>query len=321
MTKSRWFKISLIGLSTVAVAGLGGACSTSDAGGPAAGAGGTGTSTGGAITTATGGTLAATGGTATATGGGGSTSIAGTGGAAPLTGCGDGVACPKALVASLLSFPTIDAGVVSETFGDFSATSFSGSIFVFPGVAQTPVPMYPVTSDTSGGNWHMSGMIGDYSGFGLVFNNCFKVDASMFTGISFTISGSVAVVGTGANTISMSIAQAADAVSSVWVNGHKADPATADVPANAGCCTPTGATPGQYDGTCAGPGFTVPITATPTPIVVHWTDLTAGKPVAALDPAQIEGITWAFPAPPGAGTATAVPYAADIIIDDIAFVQ
>jgi hypothetical protein len=203
------------------------------------------------------------------------------------------------------------------SFGDFYLT-FSGGTYVYPTGGA-----YPVTSDISGNNWHISGEIGDYSGFGLYFGGtfapetraCTVVDMSAYDGIQFTVSGSVAM----GNMLTMSVAIARNNVSHVWLNTVAMPPPNPPAERNAGRCIP--ASTNQFDGSCASPSTTVAVTADPTTITLLWSDFTNGLPDAAINPEEITGIAWAFPAPPGAGTTTPAPYAADIVIDDIRLVD
>lgn len=200
------------------------------------------------------------------------------------------------------------ASKTDPSFGDFT-TTFSGGGFVYPGAGN----MYPLTSDVTEGNWHISGDVGNYSGFALFFNNCFKVDASAYKGISFTVSGEVEMGGT----LTFLVGTAADDITSAWLNMHKAE-GEADKH-NFGRCTP--ATDNQYDGSCGSPTKSIPVTADPTVVTVLWKDLTSGKPQASVTPSEITSIAWSFPAPAGAGTDSPTVYKADVVIDDLTFVE
>jgi hypothetical protein len=190
-------------------------------------------------------------------------------------------------------------------FGDFS-TTFSGATYVYPNMGS-----YVVSSDVSGSNWHMSGTLGDYSGFGLTFNNCFLLNASAYQGISFTIRGSVPM----GNTVTLNVGTAEDQISHVWLN-NRMPPMTTE-PTNAGRCVPR---TGQYDGSCGSPTYAVPVTAEPTTINVTWAQLTGGSPAPTVNPAEITFIAWNFPPPVGAGTSSPTPYDVDLIIDDLRFI-
>ena len=221
-TESRFLKYSLVGLSAVAFGAAIAACSTTDAGGAGgAGSGGDGSSSGGSLGVAGTGTTVAgsTSVAGTTTGTGGSTTV-GTGGSGGAVAAGMGVACPTptAAMAALTDFSPLDGGAASTgSWGDFS-TIFSGSAYDYP----NGTAMYALTSDMSMGNWHMTGMVGDYSGFGLSFNNCNKVDLSAFSGISFTISGTApSPIAASANIVTLTVGTAGDDVASTWLNTHK----------------------------------------------------------------------------------------------------
>jgi hypothetical protein len=257
-------------------------------------------------------------------GGGGSGGSGGSGGAGGLRddpAFGVAVECPALQQASITDFTPVaavaDAGVADAgtatvipdiTFGDFTAT-WSGGTYVYPNAAGDP---YVVSSDMSSGEWHMSGNIGTYSGFGLYFSNCNRIDASAFAGISFTIRGNVAMGGT----ITLQVGTSDDDISHLWLNSQPAPPNPA-APANSGRCLPA---MNQYDGTCVTPTFSVPITPTTTTIEVRWADLVGGRPSASVNPSEITSISWIFPNPPGAGTATPTPYAAELYLDDLSFI-
>jgi hypothetical protein len=189
----------------------------------------------------------------------------------------------------------------------------SGGTYYYPAPTQVPAPIFPISSDASKGNWHVSGTIGDYSGFGLYFDNCSKLDASAYKGIQFTIQGSVAM----GNTVQLSVGTAADEIAASWFNAHKAAATDPDKPANFGRCMPTS---GQYDGTCGNPSKTIPVTATPTTITVLWADLQGGKPDATVNPSELTFIAWAFPPPAGAGMTAPTTYMADVTIDNLQLV-
>jgi hypothetical protein len=196
----------------------------------------------------------------------------------------------------------------NETFGDFYMT-LSGGTYRYPDMGP-----YPVASDVTMDNWHLSGSIGDYSGFGLYITGCNLIDATAYDGISFTVRGSVAM----GNTLTFSVGTASNDITHVWLNANVPANATMPVAANAGRCIPT---MGQYDGSCAAPTYTVPVTATEQTITVLWADLVGGRPQPSVDPAEITSIGWIFPNPPGAGTATPMPYEVDIVIDNLTFVD
>src|SRR6185437_16094781 len=102
------------------------------------------------------------GGGATAGGGGATGDLGGAGGASSNP---NGVACLPVTMPRISDFSFVpDAGSTSSVhFGD--ATTFSGEEYVYPTGSG-----YPLSSDVTGNNWHISGTIGDYSGFGLSFD-------------------------------------------------------------------------------------------------------------------------------------------------------
>ncbi len=267
--------------------GDGGAAGTGNGG--ASGAGGAGQ--GGSATTGTGGTL----------GGGG-----GAGGASSTS---DGVACLPVTVPLITDFTYAPDGgsTTSVHFGD-DTTTFSGSEYVYPTVGA-----YQPSSDVTGNNWHISGTIGDYSGFGLSFDGCNRVDASAYRGISFTISGSVA----SGNFVRMDVGTLDDTPAASWLNANGSTVAP-DAP---GRCLPTLGTNAYIQASCADPLDTIPVTSTPTTINVLWSDFSGGEPEASVDPSGILTILWFFPPPPGAGTSGVTPYNADITIDNLTFIQ
>jgi hypothetical protein len=219
------------------------------------------------------------------------------------------VACPAPTQALIMDFTyaPVEAGTTpadTATFGDFT-TTFSGGTYIYPTSGS-----YPLTSDVTASNWHIAGTVGDYSGLGLFIQNCGEVDASAYRGISFTVSGSVGT----ANTITFNVGTAADTIASAWLDAH--DAGTGSV--GFGRCLPASA---QYDGSCANPSKTVPVTSTPTTIQLLWADLIGGKPQASVTPSEITFISWNFPPPAGVGTANVTTYAVDVTIDDVKFLE
>ena len=241
-----------------------------------------------------------------------------------------GMKCPAVMQALLTDFtyvtgaPVADAGadagdagaaapanppnMTGVSFGDFTNT-LSGSSFVYPGDGA-----YAVHSDVTGNSWHMTGSIGNYSGFGIVFVGCSFVDASNYLGISFTVQGSIAGP-TGNNNLTFTVGTAADDITHLWLNAVAMPTPPAMI--NAGRCIPAAT---QYDGSCAAPSKAIPVTAERQTVRVLWADLTAGRPAATVDPKEITNMSWAFPAPAGAGTATPVTYEVDITVDDLQFI-
>jgi hypothetical protein len=204
-----------------------------------------------------------------------------------------------------------DAGVVvaGATFGNFPVT-LSGGTFTYPNAPGDP---FGVNSDVSTGEWHLSGNIGTYSGFGLYFTGCNRIDASDYLGLSFSVRGNVAM----GDSLTFSVATSSNDVSFLWLNSQPTPPNPLAEP-NSGRCIPA---VNPYDGTCVTPSFSVPVTATETTVEVLWASLTGGSPSPSVDPSEITSIGWSFPPPAGAGTATPTAYAVDLFIDNLAFIS
>ena len=251
-----------------------------------------------------------TGGKGAATGTGGST--AGTGGSVGSAET-DGIMCPLPTAPLITNFTYVvgDAGATATDtvhFGD--STTLGGSEFVYPTTGT-----YLVTSDVTQNNWHISGTLGDYSGFGLFFDNCNRVNASAYRGIQFTISGSVPQGGM----ITLGMGTLNNVIASSWLMSHGDTTAKVGDP---GRCTPPVTAANKFvQTTCADATKAIPVTATPTVQQVLWNQFTGGKPdPLGVTPTDIISFYWFFPPPVGAGTPTPMTYPVDIVIDDLSFV-
>ncbi len=221
----------------------------------------------------------------------------------------DGVACPRPAQALITDFTytPVDGGTTATDFVHFGdSTTLPGTEYVYPTSGS-----YMVTSDVTQSNWHLSGTLGDYSGFGLNFDKCSRVDASAYRGIQFTISGSVPQ----GNIVTLGMGTLKDTIASDWLNGHGGDGTV-----KPGLCCPTSGTNKYDQSTCADAKKEISVTATPTPFSVLWNEFTGGKPEPGVTPTDIISIYWYFPNPTGIGTATVVPYSVDIVIDDLQFI-
>ncbi len=217
--------------------------------------------------------------------------------AGPITG-NDGTLCPLPATALItdFTFAPPDGGTTDTTgvhFGTYG--SLSGGEYVYPAA---------IISDVSQSNWHISGTVGTYSGFGLYFDGCNRVDASKYKGISFKISGSM-----GGNQLTFGVATLNDSIASGWINthgGNSTDP---------GRCIPASGS-GQYtEQGCSTPTKTIPVTSAEAVVNVLWSDFAGGAPEASvLTPAEITGISWTLPWSGG------TPYPVDIVIDDLSFI-
>ncbi len=244
-----------------------------------------------------------TGGTTTPAGAGGTTAQAGTGGAGTAGTTGsvstDGKLCPPPAGALITDFTPGATDTTQVHFGN--STTFAGGEYTYPAA---------LVSDVTGGDWHISGTVGDYSGFGLYFDNCTTVDASAYKGISFKISGDAGSYGG----ITFEVDTLNDSVSAAWLNTH--DDINATTPAtNPGRCTPPAdPTLNQYSQqVCANSTASIPVTAAPVTQTILWADFTGGKP-KPVEPAEITGIHWNFTWNNGGA------YNVDIHIDDLSFV-
>jgi hypothetical protein len=272
------------------------------------------------------------------TGGGGGSGAAGAAGATGPGGSGgagtsidpstwtgsDGTACPAPL-ADITDF-TYDPSVAGTTA---SIVHFGNNVGLPGGEWVSPNSgTYALASDVTQNNWHITGKVGDYSGFGLYFDSCSRFDASKYKGISFTISGSVAV----GNKVTLAVGTLNDTVAWEWTNANgKTSAASTDsgrckppcnqCPNATMCTAQVCMTTNQYyHPGCADPTKDVPVTATPVTQTVYWTDLANGLPEASVTPSTLTSIAWSLPNPAGVGTASVTPYDVDITIDDLKFV-
>src|SRR4051794_33081208 len=251
---------------------------------------------------------------ATADCGGSDNNTTGTGGHGGGGGTGGSIgnfpACSPVIVqagmASLMDFTSLSGAATTFQING----AMGGGTFIYPD-AGMQVDLMGLTSDVSGGNWHITGLVKNYAGIGL-YLTC-KTDMSNYKGLSFDIQGTFAANGMGdggvpPTSLTMSVGDAQTDVDSA----HNASPPSW------GTCVP--ATGNQYDGTCAAATKAIPLTAAPVTQTVHWTDLTGGKKVGASnlspDPTQITSIAWVLPWS-GDGAAQ---YTVDITIDNINFI-
>ena len=253
-----------------------------------------------------------------------------TGGSGGMYLLNDGTLClPPATSGLITDFTYVapDAGAPGDASADGSATvavtdqlhfgddvtSLSGGEFYYPNASSTATPaIYQLKSDVTGSNWHVTGMVGDYSGLGFYFDSCNKIDATAFKGISFTIGGTVQ-----GGAVTLEIDTLADTLAASWINTHAG---TADTTA-AGRCLPGPTAVNQYaQSDCVEPTKVITVPATPGPVSVMWADFTTGKPEAAVTPGQILAIRFIFPNPAGVATPSVVSYPLDVTIDNIAFI-
>ena len=257
-----------------------------------------------------------TGGTVPQGGNGGSTAVAGSTGATDPSKT-DGVAClppAGALITDFTYVPTDpDAGapVTKEVrFGNWG-TTLTGGEFIYPETGN-----WPLVSDVTQNNWHISGSVGTYSGLGLYVDNCSVIDASAYKGLSFKIGGTVELGGT----VTLEVATLEDTVTAEWKLAHGETDVKPDAPGR--CVPPASAANEWSQDVCVLPKKTIKVEATLTEQKVLWADIAGGKPQANVGeaPHQIVGIRWILPNPTGAGTTSPTPYKVDIILDDLSFI-
>jgi hypothetical protein len=210
---------------------------------------------------------------------------------------GEGTLCPPPLpLLTDFTYTPTDAGALT-------APRFGSSGHLTGGMSPYPTTL---TSDLTQGNWHITGTVNTYAGFNLYFDNCDRVDASKFTGLSFTVSGTVP------SAMTLSVGTVDNTAKWTWMaNNGKTTAKDTDV----GKCAPTQDTQNQYYAPGCTPGATTfAVTATATPVSATWATLTGGAPNATVNPAEITSVAWIFPWVDGQA-----PYQVDFTIDDISF--
>jgi hypothetical protein len=207
-------------------------------------------------------------------------------------------ACAPISRASISDFTFMPGDSPTEaSFGVDAA--FQGGTFFYPSGGT-------LTSDVTDGSWHLSGTVSTTSGFGLYSSACRPFDASAFTGIAFSLWGSIE----GDQPITFYVESAAQQVSSLWANAHENNPTDPDLPPNSGRCIPATT---RYDGTCREPRVMLTATPVPTTVEVPWADFAGGSPVSSVSSTEITVIAWALPVPGSSA------YAVDLHIDDLRF--
>jgi hypothetical protein len=197
-----------------------------------------------------------------------------------------------------------------------------------------------MTTDVTGSDAHVSGMVTANAGFHVVFDDQCIADASQFQGISFDMWGSISDEAP-SKTIAFWVATVEDTATAEWLaNAPSANPAAAggatgaggasssttpparsSLPSMPGTCTPTSGNKIIHPG-CRNPSYSVELSATEADqkVVVNWSDFSGGEPNADASPGKITYIGWRLPQAMGMGTATVTPFTADIHIDNIAFI-
>jgi hypothetical protein len=291
---------------------------------------------GGGGSTGTGGTGAGTGGS-TATGGGGVRDASSGGGtvsdvandAYPAS-CNDTPVafCTPAMPAQALisDFSAPEAGVPAagcdgttfiSAFGVYGDEYFGGT-YVYPTACTdacvlTSAPSAtPLSQDLSAGNWHISGTVGTYSGFGIYISHRTAavdpltgtapyagipytvMDASQYSGIKFTISGDA---GPSGNVIAVIQSAATSIGSATRVNDLH--PAPGDTFTTCGTCPVA---------PCGNIDVPVTVTSTATPVTITWAQ------AGITDPGKFMNISWRFNFVAGS------TYPVNVTVDDVQFV-
>jgi hypothetical protein len=228
--------------------------------------------------------------------------------------------CPAPAAPELLDFASANDDASQATFGDFESV-LSGGTFVYPApaspgspdAAEAPIsfaePALGLSADVSDGDWHISGVVAGPAGFGLFFD-CQQLDASRFVGLAFRLQGALPAPAT----LTFIVGSAANEVSRSWLLGSGSAPSGPSF----GRCTPLET---AFDGSCSGARITLPVEREGDDVLVRFADLAGGSPEPRLNPAEITSIHWALPlSSTGAGGAS-VPYAVDLRLDDIRFVD
>jgi hypothetical protein len=154
--------------------------------------------------------------------------------------------------------------------------------------------------------WRITGTVGDYSGLGLYFDGCSRLDASKYKGISFKISGSIGTT----NQLTLGVSTLNDSLAAGWINTH------GGTSTGAGRCIPTSGSSQWSQQGCSTPSNTFPVTVTPTVVNLLWSDFAGGSPEANVaTPAEITSIAWTLPWIGGGA-----PYPVDLVIDDLSFI-
>jgi hypothetical protein len=229
---------------------------------------------------ATGGTGGFVNGGAAGTGGFVNGGAAGTGGVVQVDGGGFACVGTKPAAAPITDFAAVDAT------GAFTSTSgISGRIFTYP--ATMTVVRTPALS--------MTGTVSSYTGFGIFLTQC--VDASAYSGISFTIGGNVGTTG------------------KLMLQAKTNSTTPISAATKHGACV--AANPNNTYADCWDPVATVAVPATAATVTVPWASFSGGKPTATVNPAEILGFQWSFD---WVGGDAGAAYAVDVTLDDLAFV-
>jgi hypothetical protein len=223
---------------------------------------------------------------------GGSQGSGGAAGKTPGTSC----ATDASVVCSplILSSPAITTMGVSGTTGlSFGSGASEWQSYTYAAPGQV-VPTATLTPDGAGiqiiGGFAPP-VSGNWEGAGLFFNGSSCVDASMYTGVQFDFAGDLG------------------GCALAFGASFSGDTSSTEAPGQGSC-------PGTSSN-CYGPlAPVVPGATTTTTIKVPFSGLTAGSPIAKLDPASIVDVEWQLSAPTGAGGGSC---SANFTVENVAF--
>lgn len=204
--------------------------------------------------------------------------------------------------------PCTPAIAMMPLLTDFSkGDTFGDGVSMPTGIAEA---YGGLTTDTSAGNWHVSGTVTGSSGstgFFIDFSGC-PVDLSRYQGLELTIGG---VVGPNGR-ILLQVFTAEDN----YVQIANMPPTSDDVVLHNSCLWTT-----DMYRECVEPSktITVPASATttaPAKLSFPWNQFVAGRPSATPNPALITRIQFLPVTPPTGATS----YDIDVVVDDLALV-
>jgi hypothetical protein len=322
--------VAVDGCTTTQVNGVdGGASSSSGSGSSSGNASSSGSGSSGASTSSGSGSGGNSGSSGSSSGGGDAGSSGGDGAVvAPtcsaMAPAGDGGASLITDFSKLCTGP--DGGVqYNACFGTYPG--FYGGTYFFPGINGQPLAnamdvdaggcfqpqsmnSFVATAMPASKSWALSGTVAGYSGVGIYLqsspNMC--VNASAYSGVRFTLSGTIGSAGDAGATEAGASDAAANANSIQFKVFESTDLAVSTMAGSAGTCT----------GTCTPPSLAIPLQTAPTVVTVHWTDLIGGAPDPSItDPAHLTGIEWDLPWPCTGGT----PYSVNITVQNVEFIQ
>jgi hypothetical protein len=239
--------------------------------------GNNGGSSSGGITSSSGGATSSSGGAKSS--GGATSANPGTGGNQSNSGGSTSTSAPGCTSANTQSAPSDN--LIGDFAGDAGAgdagagLAVAGGISVWGGSAQ---PTWSVDGDTLTLTENGTATTAaQYVGAVLYFNKC--VDAVSFSGVEFTISGTMS---------------GCTLVYSANYSGT-----TDSAVDQKGTCVKSGTTG------CYAPQKSLTVSSSPTQVRIGWDDTTGGSPVGPIDESKLTGLQWQFTIPGGTGTCSA----------------